>query len=88
MTLLTAGPEGLYLCGYTEKSLARETDNQIRSAGISDFNRYEFSRPARKADCEEPMKISRISALIPLPFSNLRYEHDFSSAEARRSDES
>ena len=68
MTLLTAGPEGLYLCGYTETALARETDNPIRSAGISDFNRFEFSRPLRRADCDEPMKVySHISPYMGGP---------------------
>ena len=57
MILLTAGPEGLYLCGHCEESLARETENPIRSAGISDFNRYEFSRPLRRKDCLEAKKI-------------------------------
>ncbi len=57
MVLLTAGSDGLYLSGYTEKDLARKTDNPIRSAGISDFNHFEFSRPLRKKDCSQPKKV-------------------------------
>ena len=57
MTLLTAGAEGLYLCGYTETVLARATENPIRSGSISDFNRFEFSRAIAKKDCTNPMKV-------------------------------
>ena len=57
MVLLTAGPDGLYFSGYTERSLARKTRNPILSGLISDFNRYEFSRPLRKQDCDDPMKV-------------------------------
>ncbi len=68
MVLLTAGPEGLYLSGYTEKTMARKTDNPIRSAGVSDFNQFEFSRPLRKSDCETPIKVySHISPYMGGP---------------------
>ena len=68
MVLLTAGAEGLYLSGYTEAELARTTDNPIRSASISDFNQYEFSRPLSKAQCTEPMKVySHISPYLGGP---------------------
>ena len=68
MVLLTAGPEGLYISGYTEKSLARETDNPLVSAGVTDYNRYEFSRPLLKAECEEPLKVySHISPYMGGP---------------------
>ena len=68
MVLLTAGPEGLYISGYTEKTMARETDNPLVSAGVTDYNRYEFSRPLLKADCEEPLKVySHISPYMGGP---------------------
>ncbi|WP_419536322.1 inosine/guanosine kinase [Endozoicomonas sp.] len=68
MVLLTAGAEGLYLSGYTEKAIARETDNPIRSGTISDFNRYEFSRPLLRSHCDEPLKIySHISPYLGGP---------------------
>ncbi len=57
MILLTAGPEGLYISGYTEESMARETDNPLISAGVTDYNRYEFSRPLLKNECDEPLKV-------------------------------
>nr|MDT0252424.1 inosine/guanosine kinase [Endozoicomonas sp.] len=68
MVLLTAGAEGLYLGGYTEKTLARETENPIRSGSISDFNRFEFSRPLLRSHCEEPLKVfSHISPYLGGP---------------------
>lgn len=68
MVLLTAGPEGLYFCGYTEQSMARQTENPIKSAGISDFNRFEFSRPLLRKECDEPMKVfSHISPYMGGP---------------------
>ncbi|REG84389.1 inosine/guanosine kinase [Marinomonas pollencensis] len=57
MVLLTAGPDGLYLCGHTESSLKRETTNPIKSANIADFNRWEFSRPMMRQACENPIKV-------------------------------
>ena len=68
MVLLTAGAEGLYLSGFTELELARGTENPIRSGSISDFNRYEFSRPMRENDCESPVKVySHISPYLGGP---------------------
>ena len=68
MVLLTAGAEGLYLSGYTEHALARETENPIRSGSISDFNRFEFSRPLCRCDCQEPMQVySHISPYLGGP---------------------
>ena len=68
MVLLTAGAEGLYLSGYAEAEFARETENPIRSGSISDFNRYEFSRPMRRLDCEAPIKVySHISPYLGGP---------------------
>lgn len=57
MVLLTAGPEGLYLCGYTESLSRRETTHPIKSGAIADFNQWEFSRPKRKKDCQIPVKV-------------------------------
>lgn len=55
--LLTAGPEGLYTGGYTEERGRRATQHPLRNGSIKAFNRYEFSRPMRKADCLEPLQI-------------------------------
>ncbi len=57
MVLLTAGPEGLYLSGYSDRELLRQSSNPIRSGSISDFNRYEFSRPMLRSDCADPVKV-------------------------------
>ncbi len=57
MVLLTAGPEGLYLSGYGDKDVLRQTTNPILSGAVSDFNRHEFSRPMMKRHCQEPVKV-------------------------------
>jgi len=57
IVLLTAGPEGLYLCGHTESDLKRETTNPIKSGSIADFNRWEFSRPMPLKACKKPVKV-------------------------------
>ncbi|MBJ7549988.1 inosine/guanosine kinase [Marinomonas ostreistagni] len=57
MVLLTAGPIGLYLCGYTDDQFKRGTTHPIKSQDIADFNQWEFSRPQRKHDCENPIKV-------------------------------
>ena len=50
------------------------------NADVKDLNSYVQSHTP-------PASIARIP-LIPLPFSNMRYEHGFSGFETRRSDES
>lgn len=68
MVLLTAGAEGLFLSGYTEKSLARDTENPIHSGSLNDFNRFEFSRPLLRAHCDEPLIVfSHISPYLGGP---------------------
>lgn len=57
MVLITAGPEGLYLCGHTDDNVKRESSNPIKSASLADFNQYEFSRPMLHASCENPLKV-------------------------------
>ncbi|PKG56361.1 inosine/guanosine kinase [Shewanella sp. Choline-02u-19] len=57
MVLTTAGPLGLYTAGYTEDSEKRETTHTLLPGAIPEFNRYEFSRPKLKADCESPLKV-------------------------------
>lgn len=57
MVLITAGAEGLYLCGYTDESVQRETTHPIKSGALPDFNRYEFSRPMLRRDCQQPVKV-------------------------------
>ncbi|WP_019614052.1 inosine/guanosine kinase [Psychromonas ossibalaenae] len=57
MVLTTAGPLGLYTAGYTEESQKRETSHTLLPGAIPEFNRYEFSRPKLKADCDTPLKV-------------------------------
>jgi inosine kinase len=57
MVLITAGAEGLYLCGYTDASVQRETTHPIKSGALADFNRFEFSRPMLRRDCQQPVKV-------------------------------
>lgn len=55
--LCTAGPVGLYTAGYTEESTKRTTSLPLLPGEIPEFNRYEFSRPMTKADCETPLRV-------------------------------
>lgn len=57
MVLLTAGAEGLYLCGYTDNQCKRATTHPIKSQDIANFNQWEFSRPQRQSDCANPLKV-------------------------------
>lgn len=57
MVLCTAGPEGLYMAGYTDEKFKRKSEREYLPGSIPEFNKYEFSRPLRKAECEEPIKI-------------------------------
>lgn len=57
LVLCTAGPEGLYMAGYCERSQQRETTHDLLTSSIEDFNKYEFSRAMRKAECGEPVKV-------------------------------
>ncbi|NMH64362.1 inosine/guanosine kinase [Shewanella salipaludis] len=57
MVLTTAGPIGLYTAGYTEESEKRSTSHTLLPGAIPEFNRYEFSRPQLKQDCQTPLKV-------------------------------
>jgi inosine kinase len=57
MVLCTAGPTGLYLAGYTDDDIKRETRYQLLPGAIPEFNRYEFSRPILRAKCTAPVKV-------------------------------
>ncbi|EHU4935120.1 inosine/guanosine kinase, partial [Vibrio vulnificus] len=68
MVLCTAGPLGLFMAGYTEDSAKRETSLPLLPGCIAEFNRYEFSRPTKKASCENPIKVySHISPYMGGP---------------------
>ncbi len=57
LALCTTGPLGLYTAGYTDDSMKRKTRHPLLPGAIPEFNRYEFSRPARKVDCENPIRV-------------------------------
>lgn len=57
MVLCTAGATGLYLAGYTDDAAKRETRYPLLPGAIPEFNRYEFSRPMKRASCVTPVKV-------------------------------
>lgn len=57
LVLCTAGPVGLFMAGYTEDSAKRETTLPLLPGSIAEFNRYEFSRPASRHGCENPIRV-------------------------------
>ena len=57
LVLLTVGSQGLYMCGHVDRIYARETKDQIHSKSIAEYNKYEYSRPMKRCDCEDPLKI-------------------------------
>ncbi len=57
LVLCTAGPIGLYLAGYTDDDVKRETRYPLLPGAIPEFNRYEFSRPMLKKSCAKPVKV-------------------------------
>jgi inosine kinase len=57
LVLCTTGPSGLYLAGYTDDAVKRETRYPLLPGAIPEFNRYEFSRPIARKHCDEPVKV-------------------------------
>jgi inosine kinase len=57
LVLLTRDQHGLYLAGWTDAEHARETQDQIHSKSIPEYNRYEYSRAMARADCRAPMAV-------------------------------
>ncbi|MDG3087682.1 inosine/guanosine kinase [Vibrio hannami] len=57
LVLCTAGPIGLFMAGYTEEKAKRTTSLPLLPGAIAEFNQYEFSRPAQKSLCEDPIKV-------------------------------
>jgi len=57
LVLCTAGPIGLYLAGWTDEAVKRETRYPLLPGAIPEFNRYEFSRPMLRRACEAPLKV-------------------------------
>ncbi len=57
VVLCTAGPTGLYMAGWTDDAVKRATRYPLLPGAIPEFNRYEFSRPMKKAHCASPLKV-------------------------------
>lgn len=57
LVLCTAGATGLYLAGYTDDAVKRETRYPLLPGAIPEFNRYEFSRPMSREACVNPVKV-------------------------------
>lgn len=57
LVLCTAGPQGLYMAGYTDEKFKRKSQYPLLPGSIPEFNRYEFSRPLPANSCEQPIKI-------------------------------
>ncbi|MGF1681618.1 inosine/guanosine kinase [Photobacterium minamisatsumaniensis] len=57
LVLCTAGPVGLYMAGYTDDELKRESTLPLLPGNIAEFNKYEFSRPMKKECCENPIRV-------------------------------
>lgn len=57
VVVVTEGARGLTMGGYTDEAYRRETDQEIRSKSIPDYNRWEYSRLMRRRDCRRPQKI-------------------------------
>ncbi|CNI49709.1 inosine-guanosine kinase [Yersinia intermedia] len=57
LVLCTAGPNGLYMTGYTEEANKRQTQHPLLPGAIAEFNLYEFSRAMRQEHCDHPLRI-------------------------------
>lgn len=57
LVMCTAGPQGLFMGGHVDKKFLRETEREFFDAAIPEFNRYEYSRPMRLSDCQEPQRV-------------------------------
>ncbi|HVH42969.1 MAG TPA: inosine/guanosine kinase, partial [Labilithrix sp.] len=57
LVLCTAGATGLYMAGWTDDEVKRATRYTLLPGAIPEFNRFEFSRPMRKAQCTNPLKV-------------------------------
>lgn len=68
LVLCTAGPIGLFMAGYTDDNAKRETNRPLLPGSIAEFNQYEFSRPMKKDNCQQPIRVySHISPYMGGP---------------------
>jgi inosine kinase len=57
LVIITEGPRGMTMGGYVDEAYRRETDQEIRSKSIPEYNRWEYSRLMRRADCPRPCRV-------------------------------
>jgi len=57
MVLCTAGSQGLFMAGFSEESLLKETENPLLPGAIAEYNRHEYSRAMLYANCSKPVKV-------------------------------
>ena len=57
LALLTVGAQGLYLGGLVDEKYARKTQHELHTKSIVNYNQYEYSRPMKRKDCTQPIKI-------------------------------
>jgi len=57
MVLLTVGAKGLYIGAITDKNHARETKEPLHTKSLIEYNKFEYSRPMRRENCQEILKV-------------------------------
>ncbi|RLB66187.1 MAG: inosine/guanosine kinase [Deltaproteobacteria bacterium] len=57
LALCTTGPSGLYLAGYTDQKVKRQTKHPLLPGAIPEFNQLEFSRPMLRSACDDPIRV-------------------------------
>ncbi len=56
LVIVTQGPQGMTIGGYVDRAYRRQTRQPVFSKVIAEYNRWEYSRLMRRADCEHPEK--------------------------------
>lgn len=57
MVLLTVGSKGLYIGAITDEAHARQTKEPLHTKSIVEYNKFEYSRPMRRKDCDKVLKV-------------------------------
>jgi inosine kinase len=57
LVLITDGKKGLYIGAWVDEKNRTKTCYELHSKGITNYNRYEYSRAQRRSVCVRPMKI-------------------------------
>lgn len=55
--LLTVGAKGLYLAGWCDEDKLRHTKDPLHTKSIQEYNKWEYSRAMKRAQCINPYKI-------------------------------